>query len=172
MAKRKRGKSEGGSKLRPIKNYQDDVYLPYIYKAEKGIIYVWEEIPDLTDGDVREALRDLIKIIEGWDISLETAADLTDVSLVFDDEYPIDLLCGAIIDGLISAFQQEGPLSIEDLIGVLKQINYSVGNMNIGMRQQGYLRFVSRFLTSMEDGDPSFMNKVVERVNRFVRGMK
>ena len=37
MAKRKR-KPGGGSKLKPIKDYRSDEYIPYIFKAEAGIL--------------------------------------------------------------------------------------------------------------------------------------
>ncbi len=60
MAKRKRRPGHG-SKLRPVKDYRDDEYVPYIFKAESGILQAWTLKPDLRDGDVRQALRGLIK---------------------------------------------------------------------------------------------------------------
>lgn len=146
MAKRKR-KRGGGSKLQIQKDYRDDQYVPYIHKAETGIIEVWRAEPDLTDGEVRQALRDLIALIGNWDKPPTEPAILDDEpSLVFAGDSKVDQLSEAIIDGLQIAFAEQGPLTIEDLIGVLKQINYSVGNMNTGLKQQGYLRFVADFL--------------------------
>ena len=59
MAKRKR-KRGGGSKLRLMKDYRDDQYIPYIQEAETGIVQVWRDEPDLTDGDVRGALEEYL----------------------------------------------------------------------------------------------------------------
>ena len=66
MAKRKRNRGSG-SKLRPIKDYRDDEYIPYIFKTETGILQAWTIETKLTDGDVRQALRGLIKQISETD---------------------------------------------------------------------------------------------------------
>ncbi len=62
---------------------------------------------------------------------------------------PEGLLAQFILNGLGLAFQENGPLVAEDVVGVLKTINGSVGTWNIGMRQQGYLRYLRQFLGQM-----------------------
>ncbi len=88
-------------------------------------------------------------MIGGWNKPPDEPADLDDeTSLVFESDSKVDQLSEVTVLGLRAAFAEHGPLTIEDLIGVLKQINYSVGNMNTGVRPQGYLRFVTGFLES------------------------
>ena len=172
MAKRKRKPGSGSAKsvLKPIKDYRDDQYVPYIYGGERGIINVWQSWPEMTDGDVRQALRKLIKIGQGWAQPADSPADLTVPSLEFAFEDRHDILCSAIIAGLKDVFAESGPLTVEDLLGVLKQMNYSIGNMNTGMRQQSYLRFVAGFLDQAEGKTGGFLHMVVERMARMKPG--
>lgn len=151
MAKRKR-RPGGGSKLRPIKNYRDDEFVPYIFNAEKGILMAWTAEPDIRDGDVRQALRDLISPIEK---SGQLPEALTDEN---EDEdkpsYQLDqvhsdqsmLIQTFILSNLRQTFQEQGALKPEDLVGVLKVINGSVGTWNRGMRGQEYLKYIQDFL--------------------------
>lgn len=149
MAKRKRNRGSG-SKLRPIKDYRDDEYIPYIFKTETGILQAWTIEPALTDGDVRQALRGLIKQISEANELPQALRDFEEENTTsVDTADPEGLLAQFILNGLGLAFQENGPLVAEDVVGVLKTINGSVGTWNIGMRQQGYLRYLRQFLGQM-----------------------
>ena len=138
MAKRKR-KPGGGSKLKPVKDYRSDKYTPYIFKVEIGILEAWKMEPDLRDGDVREALRNLIKTMKRTD---QLPPELTG-SL---EKSAQTLLEWRILDQLSGMFQEEGPLDVEDTIGILTIVNHSVGVWNRGMRGQEYLKYIDGFL--------------------------
>ncbi len=152
MAKRKR-RAGGGSKLRPIKNYQDDEYVFYIQQIETGILLAWAVNEDLRDGDVRQTLRGLIKQAD------KIAADLTTSSqeeaveevqkLKVDNSSKNALLGTFIINNLGTAYQKFGPLKGEDLAGVLRVVNHSIGAWNRGMRGQEYLKYIRGFLGQM-----------------------
>ena len=142
MAKRKRKPGERrGSKLRPIKDYRDDYFTLYIAQVETGILEAWTIEPDIRDGDVREALRKLIRDMKRTD---ELPAGLT-----ADNEEKADdtsLLEWRILAGLQLAFERHGSLNVEDTIGILGVINSSVGTWNRGMRGQEYLKYIQGFL--------------------------
>lgn len=172
MAKRKR-KSGSGSSLKLMKTYEEPEFIPYIHETEAGIIQVWHEVPTLTDGDVRKALRGVIKSIQKWDQPLDQPVQLVEEDMVIfgtgtDDK--IDMLTVAIMEGMQDAFDASGPLTVQDLLGVLKRINHSIGNMNSGMRQQSYLQFVSGMQMEIAGRDPGFMDRVMGRLARLVRG--
>jgi hypothetical protein len=149
MAKRKRIPGSG-PKLHPIKEYRDDVYVPYIMSAETGILQAWTMDPDLRDGDVREVLRGLIspmkksgELPEG--LSQETkAADPAEEIEVKGRGNP--LIQHFILMNLRDAFEKYGPLNVEDTVGILTVINNSVGAWNRGMRGQEYLKYIKDFL--------------------------
>lgn len=138
MAKRKR-KPGGGSKLKPIKDYRSDEYIPYIFKAEVGILEAWKMVPDLRDGDVRQALRNLIKAMKRTD---QLPPELTGSP----EKSTQSLLERRILDQLSDIFQEETALSVEDTIGVLTEVNHSVGAWNRGMLGQEYLKYIDGFL--------------------------
>lgn len=144
MAKRKRKPGErSGSKLRPIKDYRDDHFTLYIAQVETGIVEAWTIEPDLRDGDVREALRKMIREMKRSDQLPDLAAD--------DEEKPdgTSFLEWQILAGLRQAFEKHGPLNVEDTIGILGVINSSVGTWNRGMRGQEYLKYIKDFLRGM-----------------------
>ena len=172
MAKRKR-KPGSGPSLKLMKTYEEPEFIPYIHHTEAGIIEVWQEFPTLTDGDVRKALRGLIKSIQKWDQPLDQPAQLVEedpVILGIVNEDKIDMLTVAIMEGMQDAFDVAEPLTVEDLLGVLKRINHSIGNMNTGMRQQSYLQFINGMQNQISGRDPDFMDRVVKRIGRMARG--
>jgi hypothetical protein len=156
MAKRKRRPGRG-SKLRPIKDYREDKYVPYIFKAETGIVQAWAIDPDLRDGDVREALRGLISPLKKSGVLPEILTKEVDASADSseDEEIRIEggnqnsLLQTLMLNNLRQAFEEQGPLEAEDVIGILTVINNSVGSWNVGMRGQGYLNYIKDFLGKM-----------------------
>lgn len=145
MAKRKRRPGRG-SKLRPIKDYRDDQYVPYIARAETGILQAWSIDPDLRDGDVREALRHLMRPMKQ---SGQLPQALTPEALDAPSKKAVEtesLLEFLILENLQAAFREFGPLNAEDTIGILTVINNSVGAWNRGMRGQEYLKYIEDFL--------------------------
>ena len=138
MAKRKR-KPGGGSKLHPIKDYRSEKYISYIFKTEVGILEAWKMEPDLRDGDVRNALRDLIKTMKRTN---QLPPELT-AGVEKSANSPLEW---RILDRLSGIFQEEAPLTVEETIGVLTEVNHSVGVWNRGMRGQGYLKYIDDFL--------------------------
>jgi hypothetical protein len=156
MAKRKRRPGRG-SKLRPAKDYRDDAYVPYIFKAESGILQAWTVEPDLRDGDVRQALRSLIKIsdqISGI-LTEEDEGSKESIGKILSDNRHA-LIKWLIITNLQDAVQEQGPLTAEDLAGILKVINNSVGTWNRGMRGQEYLKYIKDFLGGARVRVPQF----------------
>lgn len=143
MAKRKRRRGSG-SKLRPIKDYRDDQYVPYIAQAETGILEAWTIDPDLRDGNVREALRALMRTMKKSGALLP---ELTEAEP--EQKSATSLLEWRIIDGLRRGFEQYGPLDVDDTIGILSVINNSVGAWNRGMMGQEYLKYIKNFLGGM-----------------------
>ena len=172
MARRKRKASVASKKpvLQSFKDYRDDPYVPYIYATERGIVNVWQAMPNLRDGDVRQALRRFIKVAQRLDWPKDKAPDLLNSAFEFGFDDKIDVLCTAMRAGLQDGFEDHGPLILEDLIGVLKQVNYSLGNMSTGMNQQGYLRFVSGFLDELEGNSSGFLDTVMERIAKIKLG--
>jgi hypothetical protein len=163
MAKRKRIPG-GGSKLRPIKDYRSHEYVPYIFSAETGILQAWKVDPDIRDGDVRQALRDLIS-------PLQKSGELPEVlTQPAPEEFEIEaagketLLRKLILHNLSLAFDKYGPLEAQDLVGVLKVINNSIGAWNIGLSGQGYLNYLEGFMGQMGASTVALSPEEVKRL--------
>lgn len=142
MAKRKI-RSGGGFKLRLEKDYRSNEYVPYIVRVETGILEAWTINPDLRDGEVREALRSLTTLIKKngqlpGRLTGETASD--------QKQSFLEVL---ILNNLKAAFDKQGPLMAEDVIGILNVVNHSVGAWNRGMHGQEYLKYIKEFLGRM-----------------------
>jgi hypothetical protein len=152
MAKRKRQRG-GGSKLQLPKDYRDDHYVPYIIQAETGILEAWAIAPALNDGEVRQTLRQLIRQIDrSGQLPPElqdVAAEGEEISVEADEQNILPIF---ILKGLRHAFREHGALPPEDVVGILKVINYSIGTWNEGMRRQGYLTYLKGFLGNMSVG--------------------
>lgn len=149
MAKRKRKPGERkGFKLKIPKNYRGDQYVPYIMNAEIGILQASKIDPHLTDGDVFEALRDLISQAsepETW--SKRWAAETDDAAEEpGDSQAQGDMIQHLIIMNLKSAFERHGPLEPKDVVGVLDVIKSSVKRWSVGMHARGYLTYIEGFL--------------------------
>lgn len=145
MAKRKRKrKPVKPGKLFIEKDYRDDYFTQYIFQIEQRILEAWTIFPDLRDGDVRKALRKLMRgIRRTGQISLESAAgdnELVDNAGIFEN---------FILRGVQTGFEKHGVLNAEDTIGVLSVINSSVGAWNRGMMGQEYLKYIRDFLGRM-----------------------
>ena len=148
MAKRKR-RPGGGSKLRPIKDYRDHEYVPYIMQAETGILQAWSVDRNMRDGDVRQVLRGLIAQLQKSETLPEILVSDTSEWHEINAAGTKNLTEQLILRNLRQAFEQYGPLEAEDIVGILKVINNSVGAWNIGMQGQGYLKYLEGFLGQM-----------------------
>lgn len=148
MAKRKR-RPGGGSKLRPIKDYRDEEYTPYIFKIESGILQAWTVKPDLRDGEVRETLRSIMSSIKKSGELPEMLARSSSEEAETAAQDAGSILEYLILNNLRDAFEKHGPLNAEDTVGVLSVVNHSVGTWNRGMRGQEYLKYIKDFLGSM-----------------------
>ena len=151
MAKRKRRPGQG-AKFRPAKNYRDDDYVPYIFRAEHGILEAWTIDRDIRDGDVREALRGLISAMKKTErLPKELAAASEDPSERnsqndLENTDTKSFVQQFILNSLQAAFKEYGPLTVEDTVGILTVINNSVGTWNRGWRGQEYLKYIEDFL--------------------------
>jgi hypothetical protein len=150
MAKRKRKPgSRKGFTLRPIKDYRSDEYIPYVMKAEIGILQASTIDSDLTDGDVRKALESLTAQLKKPDAILKLLPDQSGEVPETSREAEADLIQSLILTNLRAAFDESGPLEAEDMIGILKVINVSVGKWNVGLHKRGYLDYIEDFLGGM-----------------------
>ncbi len=154
MAKRKRKPgSRKGFKLNIAKNYRDDRYVIYIANAETGILQAGTIEANLTDGDVYQALEDLISQLQEPDtysklFTSETSEEPDELEKKKKKE--IDgLVQTLILMNLRSAFQEHGPLEAEDVIGILGVIKTSVKRWSVGMHRRGYLTYIEGFLGQM-----------------------
>ncbi|OQY48063.1 MAG: hypothetical protein B6242_03465 [Anaerolineaceae bacterium 4572_78] len=146
MAKRKRKKCQG-SKIQQVKDYQVDEYVPYIMGIEVSILRAFGMNTDLRDGEVRQALRDLIVDLKESDMPIEKhIAVLSTRSGIKDN---CGLVKQLILEGLILIFETHPVIEEEDAIGILKMINYSVGSWGVGMHGQGYLEHINGVFSEM-----------------------
>ena len=147
MAKRKRKPGSGkGFKLRLDKDYRSDQYIPYIMNIETGILEAATINPGLTDGDVKQTVENLISRLKEPEILPQLLP-----SESVDTPTPTPEGEGSYVQALIMmnlqyAFNENGPLEVEDVIGILKVINHSLGKWNIGLHKRGYLDYLQNFL--------------------------
>ena len=150
MAKRKRKPGDRpGFKLSLSKDYRSERYTMYIMNAETGILQAATIDPTLTDGEVSQALEDLIAQLKEPDSSTklllsQAPADSQQVDL--RDESKNNFIQHLVLINLRLAFERHGPLDAEDVIGILGVIKTSVKRWNIGLHRRGYLTFLEGFL--------------------------
>ncbi len=149
MAKRKRGKRKG-FKLHLENNYQSERYTMYVMSAETGLLQAGTIHSELTDGDVYEALENLMERLKTPEIFTELFSDqATDDSQGDDDSEAPNMIGYLVIMNLKHAFEQHGSLTAEDVIGILGVIKTSVKRHSVGMHRRGYLTFIEGFLGGM-----------------------
>ncbi len=147
MAKRKRGKRKGFS-LKLETDYRSERFTMYIANAETGILQASKIDPELTDGDVKQGLTDLIAELEDPE---RAEALLTPGVEVQENEYDqrkdeLGIVPHFILMNLHFAFDQYGPLPAEDVIGILDVIKTSVKRWGHGDHRRGYLTYIEGFL--------------------------
>jgi hypothetical protein len=131
---------------RLLGKYRRDEFTPYTMQTELDILGLATADPALTDEDVREALRQLVRTLKrSGDLSRPFgAADAQALSEAAGD--PVGV---AAMAGLVQALAEQGPLSVEDVIGVLGTIRSSARTWSQGPRSRGYLTFLARFFENM-----------------------
>ena len=148
MAKRKSGSGKG-FKLQLTPDYRSERYTMYIMQVETGILQAATIAPELTDGDVTEVLVDLItrlKTPETLDQLLPAqAADEAEIPTIRNEEES-NLVEHLILLNLREAFDKYGPLSAEDVSGILGVIKTSVKRWGHGAHRRGYLTYIEDFL--------------------------
>ncbi|NJN98972.1 MAG: hypothetical protein HC875_35200 [Anaerolineales bacterium] len=152
MAKRKRVPGERpGFKLNISQDYRSERYVMYIVNAETGLLQAGTVDPDLTDGDVNQALEDLIarlKQPEAAHLLLSPrSSEPEDSEAKVEGEHAF--VQHFVLMNLRSAFERYGPLDAEDVIGILGVIKSSVKKWSTGMHRRGYLTFIEGFLGQM-----------------------
>ncbi len=151
MAKRKRGKRKG-FKLEIAEDYRSEKYVMYIANAETGILQAGTVDPDLTDGDVYEALEDLIAQLKDPDTYQKFFTPKPADTEPAEVDKMDDLVQSFIIMNLRRAFEEYSPLAAKDVIGILEVIRTSVKRWSHGMHRRGYLTYIEGFLGQMGVG--------------------
>jgi hypothetical protein len=154
MAKRKRKPgSRKGFKLKISPDYRSEGYVMYVANAETGILQAGTIDPELTDGDVYQALDDLISQLQAPDTFSKFFPDQTPEESEKPDPGDRKDTSGFVQSfvtmNLRSAFEQNGRLKAEDVIGILEVIKTSVKRRSVGMHRRGYLTYIEDFLGQM-----------------------
>jgi hypothetical protein len=150
MAKRKRKPGEReGFKFNLEPDYRSERFVMYIANVETGILQAGTISPDLTDGEVSQSVEDLMARLTEAEVFqkllMEKPAPPSGSSGVEEN----NLVQGLILMNLRSAFEQYGPLSAEDTLGILGVIKTSVKRWGVGSHRRGYLTFLEGFLGHM-----------------------
>jgi len=148
MAKRKRGTRKGFS-LELAEDYRSEKYMIYIANAETGILQAGTIAPELTDGDVYQALGDLITDLKEPDIFQRLFFPADEKSEQEQQKKADGLVNFLVVSNLQTGFEQYGPLKAEDVIGILSVIRTSIKRWSHGMHRRGYLTFIEGFLGQM-----------------------
>jgi hypothetical protein len=150
--KRKAKLSKRAQKQRPSgplpytgRKYQTDRWVPHVYQVELAI-YEAITLSDrrLTNGQVREALvRLIVELRRG--LSLVVSAEEPEVPFIPGQE--VEFLVWNIRRHWQLLFQDEGPVSREDLVGILRTLLHSIEAhaWNTGPRL-GYVAFLEGFM--------------------------
>ena len=144
MAKRKRGKRKG-FKLQITPDYRSERYVMYIMSAETGILEAATIDPDLTDGEVSQALQGLITELQ----EPQTFTNLFSAQSAETDEPALGedgLVQQMVLMNLRRAFDKHGPLGAEDVVGILEVIKTSAKRWGVGPHRRGYLTYLAGFL--------------------------
>jgi hypothetical protein len=165
MAKRKRGKRKGFT-LELAEDYRSEKYVIYIASAETGILQAGTLDPDLTDGDVYEALNDLINQLEDSDTFQKffTPEPVSEEEAKVESKKMEGMVQSFIIMNLRDAFEQHGRLAAKDVIGILDVIRTSVKRWSHGMHRRGYLTYIEGFLGQMGIGAWQLSEEEIENL--------
>lgn len=134
--RRKRKRAKRGRRSPKTKNYRTEKYIEYIFHAELGIFQAATVLPELTDGEVLNALEKLVARIRssGLPRLREQPAD-TD-----------DIIAWLIVRGWEDLFQRQGRLSQRDMVGVLNTVIESAQTHVSTPARRSYLNYLEKFM--------------------------
>jgi hypothetical protein len=134
-------------KIQPYsgEKYRADRWLPHVYETELG---VYETIKlshqRLTNAEVEAAFVQLIKRLRG---GLPGPLQEDEPEVAFAEGNAVEYLIWNIRRHWKIMFQQRGPVSTEDLVGILRTLLFSMKAQawNLGP-ERGYVAFLERFM--------------------------
>ena len=142
---------------RGLKEHQENRFVPYVLKAELSILQVATANPTLTDQEVRESLRQLARALKR---SGPATASLDGSAVRSMSENMADVIGQMALTSLAEGLDEQGPLPVEDLIGILGTIRSSINTWSYGPRSRAYFAFLAQFFEDMgiivrpvEEGD-------------------
>lgn len=125
----------------------------YIAHTETGLLQAGTIDPELTDGDVYQALTDLMMQLQDPATFEKFFAGKTDEKPnkldLGDSENEHGFVQSFVLMNLRDAFAKFGRLPAEDVIGILDVIKTSVKRWSVGMHRRGYLTYIEEFLGQM-----------------------
>ncbi len=152
MAKRKRKHGDRpGFQFKLSKDYSIDIYVRYLMSAETGLFQAGTINADLTDGDVDQALTDLMAQLQEPDVFLKLFSPKIEPSNQLDmvDKNENEFVQTFVLMNLRETFARYGRLEAEDVIGILDVVKTSVKRWSVGMHRRGYLTYIKGFLGQM-----------------------
>jgi hypothetical protein len=171
IAKRKRkpGEERQGFKLNLSTDYRSERFVMYIANAETGILQAATVDSDLTDGEVSQALEELMAQLNDETVFrgllLENQAPDAASHLDVSNKDRNSFVQNFILINLRTAFERYGPLNAEDTIGILGVIKTSVKRWSVGLHRRGYITFIEGFLGEMGVGVRKLTDKEVEEMD-------
>src|SRR5207245_8681436 len=127
------------------RKYQQDAWTPLVYATELAIYEVIKLTKSrLTNDTVESALTQLVLDLRG-DLSPTLSAEDAPPELVLGNEVPY--LMWNIRSHWTRFFQEEHPVAVGDLIGVLRTLLHSIEahEWNTG-RSRGYVAFLEKVI--------------------------
>ena len=151
VAKRKRGKRKGFT-LQLEKDYRSEAYVPYIVRIESGILQAATIDPDLTDGDVDQALRHFMAELQSPEALTRLLPAKTDEASPDAESQKTkqDFIQFFVFLNLQDAFaEQLRPISAEDVSGIFGVLRSSLKSWGHGAHRRGYITYLEGFLGQM-----------------------
>jgi len=130
----------------PLKPHQSERFVPYIMRIELGILQVAVADPALTDDDARQAIAHLVRALKR---SGAGSAPFDAAAAEALGQAAAEATGQRIMVSLAVALEKEGPLPVEDVIGVLGVVKSSAGAWSQGPRSRAYLRYLQDFFADM-----------------------
>ena len=130
----------------PLKPHQSERFVPYIMRIELGILQVAVADPALTDDDARQAIAHLVRAHKR---SGAGSAPFDAAAAEALGQAAEEVTGRRIMVSLAVALEKEGPLPVEDVIGVLGVVKSSAGAWSQGPRSRAYLLYLQDFFADM-----------------------
>ncbi len=129
----------------------EDKYMGVLYSVESMIVHIYEEHPDLRDYQVEQALTALLSFYRRPEKGIPRLKGLSrtlfdEVRIICDIYLGHETLQHEAEDGTIEELSFP-PLSVEELLAVLRRIRKSVRMWNKVGGPQGYLHYIQQFIT-------------------------